>query len=226
MGLARMIKIAVVLFILLTAIIAALFWLYLNIQASMYVDAQKTKIALPAQLPTKIHVGNHLDVHSKGKLDTEILIDRQLKLPLKGRYLADIEFKIETPITVNIDYETMVKIDQVMPVETTTDLVYQSRFLPEFPLKLDIPVRLDVPFHLKRSYTVPIQIHFKGPVYFEFDEFVNLPVKHKFAPSLEINDPMTMRKIAHFKATMYNENRETEADLKMNIQLPVKNIHP
>ena len=30
----------------------------------------------------------------------------------------------------------------------------------------------------------------------------------------------------HFKATMYNENRETEADLKMNIQLPVKNIHP
>mgnify|MGYP003561619029 FL=1 len=49
MGHARMIKIAVVLFILLTAIIAALFWLYLNIQASMYVDAQKTKIALPAQ---------------------------------------------------------------------------------------------------------------------------------------------------------------------------------
>lgn len=223
---ARIIKMGLLLFILLTSLIAALFWLYLNIQASMYVSAQKTKIALPAQLPTKIHVGNHLDVHSKGKLDTEIMIDRQLKLPLKGRYLAEIEFKIETPVTVNIDYETVVKIDQMMPVETTTDLVYQSRFLPEFPLKIDIPIRLDVPFRLNRSYTVPIQIHFKGPVYFEFDEMVNLPVKHKFAPSLEINDPMTMQKIAHFKATMYNENTETEANLKMNIQLPIKNIHP
>ena len=44
-----------------------------------------------------------------------------------------------------------------MPLETTTDLVYQSKFYQNF-LKLDIPIKLDVPFNLKRNYTVPVKI--------------------------------------------------------------------
>ena len=65
---------------------------------------------------------------------------------------------------------------QVMPLETTTDLVYQSQFLPKFPLKLDIPIKLDVPFNLKRSYTVPVKIVFDGPVT-QADNCNNTPKK-------------------------------------------------
>jgi len=67
---------------------------------------------------------------------------------------------------------------------------------------------------------------FNGNVYFEFDEVINLYVKHQFKPILNINDPMTMKKIATFNATMYNTQRQSLADLDMNINLPVRNIHP
>lgn len=213
-------------FILVVLLVAVLFWLYLNVQASLQVSAHNAEIQLSDSLPTQIHVGNYLETQAIGRLDTELNIDRQLNLPLEGRYLADLSFVVETPISVDIDYDTVVKINTVMPLDTSTDLVYQSKLLPKFPIKVDIPVSLEVPFKLKRTYQLPIKIMFSGTVIFEFDEMLNLYVKHKFKPVLNINDPITMKKIAKFNATMYNDKRQSLADLDLQIDLPIKNIHP
>ena len=207
-------------------LVAVLFWLYLNVQASLQVSAHNAEIQLSDSLPTQIHVGNYLETQAIGRLDTELNIDRQLNLPLEGRYLADLSFVVETPISVDIDYDTVVKINTVMPLDTSTDLVYQSKLLPKFPIKVDIPVSLEVPFKLKRTYQLPIKIMFSGTVIFEFNEMLNLYVKHKFKPVLNINDPITMKKIAKFNATMYNDKRQSLADLDLQIDLPIKNIHP
>lgn len=220
------IKSLILIFLLTLLIVAALFWLYLNVQASMQVDAQQAQIELSDSLPTKIHVGNYLNAHAKGALATQIDLDRQLDLPLKGKYLADLQFSVVVPVSVSIDYQTMIHIDQLMPLDATTDLIYKNRFLPKFPIHLDIPIRLDVPFHLKRSYDIPIEIFFNGPVYFEFDEKVRLHVLHSFAPQLNIDDPIILSKIASFNATMYNTQRQTTANLNMHMTLPLKNIHP
>ena len=219
-------KSLLILGVIVCILVAILFWLYLNVQASMHVSSKNAQVRLSHSLPTKIHVGNYLETMSRGKLDTQINVDHQLKLPLKGKYLADLQFTVEVPVEVSVDYQTMIKIDQTMPLNATTDLVYQNKLLPKFPLSMDIPIKLDVPFHLKRSYQIPIKIMFNGPVYMAFDEPVNLHVKHQFRPELNINDPMTMRKIANFNATLINEERNTRSNLEMNIQLPVKNIHP
>lgn len=213
-------------FLLLVTLIAVLFWLYLNVQASMQVSAQNANIQLSDSLPTRIHVGNFLEAHAKGKLDTVIDIDKTLTLPLQGKYLANLKFAVETPITVDIDYQTSIKINTIMPLETTTDLVYQKKFLPKFPLKLDIPIQLEVPFHLKRSYRIPIQIVFDDQIYFDFDETIDLPIYHRFKPVLNLNDPIVMHKVSSFNATMYNKERDTIADLYMNLNLPLKNVHP
>lgn len=213
-------------FIAVALLVAVLFWLYLNIYASMQVRAKNADIQLSHSLPTKISVGNYLQMQSIGTLDTQIALDRKLQLPLKGKYLADLQFSVEVPISVDIDYSTNIQINQTMPLEATTDLVIKNKLVPKFPLKMDIPVKLDVPFHLKRTYNIPIRINFNGPVYFEFNEKVDLHVVHQFAPQLKLNDPMTMRKIATFNATMYNAERNTKANLDMNMDLPIKNVHP
>lgn len=213
-------------FLIVVLCVAIGVWLYLNIQTSMQVSAQQVQIQLSESLPTKIHVGNYLETHAKGALDTTLDINRELTLPLNGKYLANLSFVVTTPIEVDLDYSTQIQIETVMPLETTTDLVYQNKLLPEFPLKLDIPIKLSVPFNIKRHYQVPIKIMFDGPVYLEFNELISLYVKHQLKPMLNINDPMTMQKIATFDATMYNTKRQSFADLQMNIDLPVRNIHP
>ena len=213
-------------FVCVVILVGALFWLYLNIQASMQVSASKAQIQLSDSLPTKIQVSNYLETQSVGTLDTQLKIDQKINLPLTGKYLANLEFEVEVPVSVSVDYQTEVLIDENMPLETTTDLIYQNKLLPKFPLALDIPIKLAVPFHLKQDYQIPIKIMFNGLVYFEFNEQVRLYVLHQFAPQLNLNDPMTMRKIASFNATMYNTERSTTANLEMNMTLPVKNIHP
>ncbi|QSE44751.1 hypothetical protein JW980_10525 [Acinetobacter johnsonii] len=209
-------------FVCIVILVAVLFWLYLNMQVS----ASEAQIQLSDSLPTKIQVGNYLETQSVGTLDTQLKIDQKINLPLTGKYLANLEFEVEVPVSVSIDYQTEVLIDQNMPLETTTDLIYQNKLLPKFPLTLDIPIKLAVLFHLKQDYQIPIKIMFNGLVYFEFNEQVRLYVLHQFAPQLNLNDPMTMRKIASFNATMYNTERSTTANLEMNMTLPVKNIHP
>ncbi|MCH7335974.1 hypothetical protein [Acinetobacter sp. NIPH 2699] len=213
-------------FVILTTLVAILFWFYLNIQASVMVSAQQADIRLPESLSTKIQVGDHLQVKSEGELKSTLMMDRTLQLPLQGKYLADLSFEVETPITVNIDYETTLKVDQMMPIETTTDLIYQKKLLPQFPLKLNIPVKLDIPFQLKRAYTVPVKIVFDGPVHFAFDESINLPIKHQFNPSFYINDTINMNEISSFNATMFNSVQETKANLEMQMDLPLKNVRP
>ncbi|WP_353165379.1 hypothetical protein [Acinetobacter sp.] len=222
----RSFKTVVFSFFMVVFAIAVCVWLYLNIQTSMQVSAQKAQIQLSESLPTKIHVGNYLETHAKGALDTTLDVDRELTLPLNGKYLANLSFEVTTPIEVDLDYSTQIQIETLMPLETTTDLVYQNKLLPQFPLKLDIPIKLSVPFNIKRHYQVPIKIIFDGPVYLAFNEMIHLYVKHRLKPTLNINDPMTMRKIATFDATMYNTERQSLADLEMNIDLPIRNIHP
>ena len=56
--------------------------------------------------------------------------------------------------------------------------------------------------------------------------FLHLHVLHQFAPQLKINDPMTLRKIATFNATMYNQERNTTANLDMSMNVPIQSIRP
>ncbi|NHC04770.1 hypothetical protein G9F31_13545 [Acinetobacter sp. 187] len=216
----------VISFILIVFIIASLFWLYLNVQASMSVTAQNSKIQLPESLPVKIEVGNYLETMSQGKLDTQINLDRKVNIPLKGKYLANLKFNVTVPVKVRVDYKTKIKIDQVMPLETTSALVFPQSYMPKLPLKIDIPIKMDVPFEIHRDYVVPIQIAFNGPVYLDLNERIDLAVKHQLNPTLKINDRITMRKIAAFDATMYNTVQHSKADLKLDMTLPLKNIHP
>ena len=213
-------------FFLIVILVAILFWLYLNVVASMQVSAQQADIQLSHSLPTKIHVGNFLEAQAIGILDTQIDVNENLELPLTGKYLANLTFSVEVPVEVSVDYKTEVIIDQIMPLSATTDLVYQKKWLPKFPLNIDIPVKLKVPFHLKETYRVPIKINFNGPVDLAFNEKVNLNVVHQFKPRLNLKDPITLQKIATFKATMYNSERDTKANLDMKMTLPIKNIHP
>jgi hypothetical protein len=63
--------------------------------------------------------------------------------------LADLKFQVETPIQVLIDDQILIHIKPLMPVETTTDLIYPHQLLPQFSLKLNLPIKMEVPFHLK-----------------------------------------------------------------------------
>lgn len=213
-------------FLVVVLLIATLFWVYLNIQASMHVTAKNSTIQLPESLPVRIDVGNFLETQSIGELDTQIDLNRIVDIPLKGKYLANLKFVVEVPVTVDVDYETLIKIDQTMPLSATTALVFPQKYVPKLPLSLDIPIKLDVPFQLKRQYTVPIKIIFDGPVYLDLDEQLKLPVQHQFKPQLAVNDPMTMEKISSFNATMTNRVQQTKADLELDMTLPLKNIHP
>lgn len=213
-------------FILVSLLIAVLFWIYLNIQASVQVSATNAKIQLAESLPTKIHVGNHLETHAIGSLNTVIPLDRTLNVPLKGKYLADLAFQVKTPIDIHIDYETVVEINTVMPLEATTDLIYQKKYLPKFPIKVEIPIKLSVPFKLNRDYQLPIFIDFNGPIYFDFNDRLDLPIKINLNQVLKIDDPITMTKVSPFRATMYNSSRESIANMKMNMNLPLKYIGP
>lgn len=213
------------LFILVTLGVTLFFWLYLNIQANMHVKAHNANIQLPKQLDVKIAVSNALKAQAIGEVETEIDMNQTIPLALKGRYLADLKFQVKTPISVDLDYKTDIHIQTVMPLETTTDLIYQSKLLPKLPLKIDVPINLTVPFHLKKTYQLPIEVQFSGPVDLVFNEEMNLDIQHVFNPRLALNDDIEMYNISNFDAVMENISRNTQADINMTLDVPLRAIH-
>lgn len=201
-------------------------WVYLNVEASMSVKTVDSDIQLPASLTGKINVNNHLKVSAAGFFDTKINMDQMVNIPLRGKYLANVKYIGTVPVTLDVDHWTKVRIDQIYTLNTTTDLVYQNRFLPKFPLKLDIPIKIDVPFHLKKVFHVPIYVIYEGPVHFSLNEDIQLNIKHQFTPRIKLHDDLVLQNIAPFNATMENQTRDTKANLTLNIQMPLKNIHP
>ncbi|AOA58571.1 hypothetical protein [Acinetobacter larvae] len=213
-----------VFFTVVMCLVSLLFWVYLNLSASMSVSADHANIRLSDQLATHIQVNRPLAAHAAGTLDTAINFNQPLHIPLKGRYAADLTFATTTIMQVDIDYATTINVQSNMPLETSTDLVYQHKFLPRLSLSMNIPIRLAVPFHLKRRYHLPVRIQFNGPVDFAFDEQLNLAVQQVLHPKLQINDDLVMQQISHFNATMYNVRRDTSANLAMQLQLPLQQI--
>lgn len=207
-------------------LIAVLTWLYLNVQASMYVSAQDASIRLSDELPTKIAVGNYLQAQVKGQVESEVQLNHNFDIPLKGYYKANLVFEVDVPIDVDVNYQTVIRVDQNMPLEATTDLIYQKKYLPKFPLALDIPVRLDVPFNLEKRYTLPVKIQFNGPVMLDVDEHLNVRVRHMLKPKVMLNDAIALREIATFDATMRNVERDTKANLNMQMDVNLNQIHP
>lgn len=76
MDITKSLKSLLISFVILTTLVAILFWFYLNIQASLIVSAEQADIRLPESLGTKIQVGEHLRVRSEGQLQTTSDIDR------------------------------------------------------------------------------------------------------------------------------------------------------
>ena len=63
-------------------------------------------------------------------MDTQLKIDQKINLPLTGKYLANLEFEVELPVSVSVDYQTEVLIDENMPLETTIAkflIIYHNR---------------------------------------------------------------------------------------------------
>ena len=219
-------RFALLLFVTLTFVIAFLCWLYLNVQASLQVSAHEAKIELSEKLPAQIAIDDYLTTHAKGRVQTELKIDQNMDVPLKGKYLAHLKFQVQVPVEVDVDYETIIRVDQLMPLTATTDLIYQKWYLPKLPLSLNIPVRMDVPFRIQQRYQVPIYIDFDAPVYLDLNEQLKLPIRHQIYADFMINDQIDLQKISPFKATMYHLQRQSKANLDMQMNLPLKQIHP
>lgn len=214
------------LFLTVMLIVAVGTWLYLNVQASLQVKSTDAQVELSNSLPTSIDIGQHLQVKAQGDVHAQLNMDHDIHIPLKGRYLTHIQFNTVVPVQVAVDYKTKILIDQILPLSASTDLIYQNKLLPKFPLNVDIPIRLEVPFHLKQIYQLPITFHYSGPVYFELNEQIRLHVLHQFAPRLKLNNAVNLKDISSFHATMFNQERNTLANLEMQLDLPLKNIHP
>lgn len=212
------------LFCILTLMIALVFWAYLNWSVRVRVPSSDMYIELPEQLDTTLKVKNQLKSHVTGALDTQIDIDRKISLPLKGEYPAQLQFVTTVPVKVALDYNAWIHIDDQITIYTTTDMIYQNRFLPKLPVQLDIPLKLKVPFKLHQDFVLPIEIHFDDQVRFDFNEQVNAHIKHRFSPTLKLNDDMTLTSIAETQARLIQPKQNKRSEVSSEFIFPLKDI--
>ncbi|KAF7276648.1 hypothetical protein GWI33_009992 [Rhynchophorus ferrugineus] len=184
------------------------------------------ELGLPKSLATSIELKQQINAHSTGRLSTDIAVDHTIHPMLKGKYPAQLAFKTVVPVKVRIQYNTFVLVDDVLSLDSTTDLVYQKKYLPKLPIKLDLPLKLKVPFKLDQEFDLMVAIDFNDHVIFDFNELLNVHVKHHFRPVLDIDDDISLNTVSAVEAQLINRKQDTNAQLKATVDIPLRNISP
>ena len=213
-------------FVLVSLIIAIGVWVFLNITAQLTTGYSKVKLDMPDELSTLTTTHGGQVSQMSGSMNTAIPLDAPVQTALRGRFPVDLKFRTDIPMTIRVDLDTQIPIQQILTVNTTTELIFESNLIPDIPLTMDIPVDFDVPFSIHEDFDVVADVSYDSDkTFYEFDESFSVPVNQTIDPVIAIDDPIRIVSLEPMQAKLYDIERKLPTSMDIEVQIPLKNAY-
>lgn len=137
---------------------------------------QKGTIIFPPQLDVMARATNEINIGLHGKINAKVPFRQTVRVPLKGRYNAQIALKADIPLELMLHYKGNVPIKTKVDINAKTDLVFENRLLSNFPLSFTLPLEFEQPVDLKIPVKTIIKLDYLGPVGLVFLQHANVPI--------------------------------------------------
>jgi hypothetical protein len=173
------------------------FWLYRSLFIELQLKNQPAEIVLPQQLDAEANITNIVKIRLDGKLHAEVPINQDFAIPLHYDAQSNIEMKTDIPVRFNLKVNQTIPIRSYTDIDATTDLIYQSRFLPTLPIKIRLPLEFNLPIALNVPVNSHVMFDYNGPMKLQFDQTTHANIKETLYSQIPIH-----RDIA---APMYSE---------------------
>ena len=170
------------------------FWLALQLSLGLSLSHQQGRLMLPQALHVKVRPTDDVDIGLHGLIAAEVPLKQTLEVPLKGTYRTEVVSRASIPLNFVIHYEGRIPVHASADIEGTTDLVFNSRLLPQFPIRARLPLDFEVPVSLRVPVSTRLDVNYDGPIQVTFDQVVSAPVdtvlKTRFPVDRESRTPI------------------------------------
>lgn len=158
-----------------------------------------------AQLPPTIHANvaatNTFDVDLMGDVFAKIPFKQDVKVPLRGKYLADIQMNTQIPIHFMMTYKDTVKVHTFVDINTNSGIVFP--YLPRFPMTLHVPLDLDLPININVPVDSSLHFNYAGAMMVTLNQDVKAPIDTILNTRLPINRNVSVPLLASFNMDVY-----------------------
>ncbi len=173
------------------------FWLYRSLFVVLQLKDQPAQVLLPQQLDAQGNITNIVKIRLDGNLAVEVPVNQNFAIPLHYDANSNIEMQADVPVRFNLKVNQTVAIKSYTDIDATTDLIYQSRFLPTLPIKLRLPLEFDLPIALNVPVDSHVKFDYNGPMRLQFNHTTHATLKETLHSVIPVH-----RDIA---APMYSE---------------------
>jgi len=201
------------------------FLAYAHLSVNLGLAHSPAVLRLPTNLVVSAHTQRDVEVRLAGQISAEAPVDQPLQVPLSGRYPVIAQLATKVPLDFTITYNGAIPVRSTASVEGTTDLIIKSRFLPKFPLRMDLPLNFDVPVSLKVPVKTAIDVVYKGPLLIDFNQVVNTHLKTTLKTTLPVQQDMTLPVVADFGLGIQLEDKPLPAVIRhADLKFPIKSL--
>lgn len=151
--------------------------IYLRLVVGMDLSQQQILMRLPEGLRALVDITDPVPIKIDGLVNARVPIDQTFQLPLKGSYVAQVEFNTQIPLKTTVTYRGSIPIRAFADLRGSTALVVNSRFLPQFDLMARVPLNFDLPITLTVPIETEIALAYRGPLQFSLNQQVAVPVR-------------------------------------------------
>jgi hypothetical protein len=174
-------------------------WVYVHLVAGLTLSNQPGVMRLPSSFKVIAEATNSIAIRLNGFIDAEVPLQQTLKLPVIGRYDADVVLDTEIPIAFTVVYKGVIPVDTMADVRGTTDFTYQKvkrlrnvAFAVKLPLQFEQPVSFKVPVNTK------LRFKYKGRLQLALNQVIEAPVDTVLKTRLNVNRTVNTPVLARF----------------------------
>lgn len=173
-----------VLLVWLLLMLAAVWFVYTQLDARMELREQPVVLRLPAGLQAQATVLQPVSTRIDLRPRVSVPVRQRLDAHVEDNLLTQARFEATLPV------DTVVQVDQVVPVRTELSMrVPLVGWLPAFDVTL--PVTLNLPFKARVPVRTQVPVRFDALVSGELDAPVEVPLDAVFALRPEIRGAVT-----------------------------------
>jgi hypothetical protein len=180
-----------------------------------------------AQLPPKIEANvaatNTFDIALIGDMFAKVPFKREVPIPLRGKYLTDIQMKTDIPIKFVVAYKDNIKVHTSVDINTDSGIIFP--YLPHFPIKMHVPVDLDLPVAINIPVSSSIHFNYSGEMWITLNQDIKAPIDTILDTKLPINRNVSVPLLASFNMEVYPDQLTVPMVVKSaNLAIPLKGL--
>lgn len=142
-------------------------------------------------------IAEELDILMEGIITAQVRFQRELTLPLKGRYRSHVTVNADVPVRFDVTDDGIIPVDTVADIRLRTDVSYMgARTLRNLDIRAKLPMQFSLPVRLTAPVDDRMAFRYDGPLVMNLHQTITTTLDTVINTRLDVSERVSAPVIA------------------------------